>query len=101
VTMALRDMPDHDDRPEVVALFANLKAALPQLQALLDKYNGDYDQERYCAHEDCGQPRHTRVAQWIGRPPRVTVSARGSGGTSTGCMGMRLAKRPVGSCSDL
>jgi hypothetical protein len=24
--MALRDMPDHDDRPEVVALFANLTA---------------------------------------------------------------------------
>ena len=43
--MALRDMPDHDDRPEVVALFANLKAALPQLQALLDKYNGDWEYE--------------------------------------------------------
>jgi len=38
-------MPDHDDRPEVVALFANLKAALPQLQALLDKYNGDWEYE--------------------------------------------------------
>jgi len=43
--MALRDMPDDDDRPEVVALFANLKAALPQLQALLDKYNGDWEYE--------------------------------------------------------
>ena len=43
--MALRDMPDHDDRPEVVALFANLKAALPELQALLDKYNGDWEYE--------------------------------------------------------
>jgi len=43
--MALRDMPDDDDRPEVIALFANLKAALPQLQALLDKYNGDWEYE--------------------------------------------------------
>ena len=43
--MALRDIPDHDDRPEVIALFANLKAALPQLQALLDKYNGDWEYE--------------------------------------------------------
>jgi hypothetical protein len=43
--MALRDMPDHDDRPEVLALFANLRAALPQLQALLDKYNGDWEYE--------------------------------------------------------
>ena len=43
--MGLRDMPDHDDRPKVVALFANLKAALPQLQALLDKYSGDWDYE--------------------------------------------------------
>jgi hypothetical protein len=43
--MALRDMPDHDDRPEVVSLFANLKAALPHLQALLDKYNDDWEYE--------------------------------------------------------
>ena len=43
--MALRDMPEHDDRPEVVALFANLKAALPKLQALLDKYNDDWEYE--------------------------------------------------------
>jgi hypothetical protein len=43
--MAFPDMPEHDDRPEVVALFANLKAALPQLQALLDKYNGDWEYE--------------------------------------------------------
>ena len=43
--MALRDMPNDDDRPEVIALFANLKAALPLLQALLDKYNGDWEYE--------------------------------------------------------
>ena len=43
--MALRDVPDHDDRPEVAALFANLKAALPQLQILLEKYNGDREYE--------------------------------------------------------
>jgi hypothetical protein len=43
--MALRDTPDDDDRPEVAALFGNLKAALPQLQALLDKYNGDWEYE--------------------------------------------------------
>ena len=38
-------MPDLDERPEVVALFANLKAALPRLQALLDKYNGHWEYE--------------------------------------------------------
>ena len=43
--MALRDIPDRDDRPEVVALFADLKAALPALEALLDKYNGDWEYE--------------------------------------------------------
>jgi hypothetical protein len=43
--MALRDIPDHDDRPQVAALFSNLKAALPKLQALLDKYKGDWEYE--------------------------------------------------------
>lgn len=43
--MPFLDVPDYDNRPEVVALFANLKAALPQLQALLDKYNGDWEYE--------------------------------------------------------
>ena len=43
--MGLLDGPDHDDRPAVVALFANLKAALPQLRALLDKFNGDWEYE--------------------------------------------------------
>jgi hypothetical protein len=36
VTMVLSDLPDHDHRPEFVTLFANLKAAIPQVQALLD-----------------------------------------------------------------
>jgi hypothetical protein len=43
--MGLRYGPDHDDRPEVVALFANLKDALPQLKALLDKYSNHWDYE--------------------------------------------------------
>jgi len=38
--MGLDNLPDHDDRPEVVALFANLKAALPALEALLAEYSG-------------------------------------------------------------
>jgi len=38
--MGLDNLPDHDDRPEVVALFTNLKAALPTLEALLAEYSG-------------------------------------------------------------
>ncbi|HXU04919.1 MAG TPA: hypothetical protein VN903_28350 [Polyangia bacterium] len=38
--MGYEDLPDHDDRPEVVALFANLQAALPKLEELLAEYSG-------------------------------------------------------------
>jgi hypothetical protein len=38
--MGLENRPDHDDRPEVVALFTNLKATLPKLETLLADYSG-------------------------------------------------------------
>ena len=38
--MGFDSPPDHDDRPEVVALFTNPKAALPGLEALLAEYGG-------------------------------------------------------------
>jgi hypothetical protein len=38
--MGYENLPDRDDRPEVVALFANLKAALPKLEELFAEYSG-------------------------------------------------------------
>jgi len=38
--MGFESLPDHDDRPEVVALFANLKAALPKLEELFAESSG-------------------------------------------------------------
>jgi hypothetical protein len=43
--MTLRDSTDHDERPEVVALFARLKAALPQLERLRDQYDSEWQYE--------------------------------------------------------
>ena len=37
--------PDADDRPEVQAIFANLKASLPQLRALLEECSGHWGYE--------------------------------------------------------
>jgi hypothetical protein len=38
--MGFEHLPDRDDRPEIVALFANLKAALPKLEELFAEYSG-------------------------------------------------------------
>ena len=38
--MGYENLPEHDNRPEVVALFANLKAALPKLEELFAEYSG-------------------------------------------------------------
>jgi hypothetical protein len=47
-----RDRNDRDDRAEVVTLLGKLKAALPQFQVLLDRYNGQWEYEdrvyRFC-----------------------------------------------------
>jgi hypothetical protein len=50
--MGYENLPEHDNRPEVVALFANLKAALPKLEELFAEYSGhswEYEDRIYAS----------------------------------------------------
>ena len=76
--MGYENLLDHDDRPEVVALFANLKAALPKLEELLADYSGhswDYEDRIYRFYHGSFKV-YVRMA-FIGR-----VGGRSSGGVT-------------------